>query len=221
MTGGVDSVGIVEDDPHYQAFIEQLVGTTPGLACAFTTDNVQGALALFGAHGPRICLVDLALPDGSGIDLVRHIKTSSDGRVLVLSVLGDQATVMEALRAGADGYVLKDMPGPQIVESIRQTLAGFAPISPQVAVYLTRLLSSPASAEPETRGAELSLTDREAETLSMFAKGLSYREAAEVLGVSPHTISDFVKKIYRKLDVHSRGEAVFEAQSLGLIDRQG
>jgi len=220
MTEGAQSVGIVEDDPHYQAFIEDLVRTTPGLACTFTADCVQDALALFDAHRPRLCLIDLALPDGSGVDLVRHIKAGSDGRVLVLSVLGDQATVMEALRAGADGYVLKDMPGPQIVESIRQTLAGFSPISPQVAVYLTRLLAQPPPTGSGAPPAELRLTDREAETLSLFARGLSYREAADVLGVSPHTISDFVKKIYRKLDVHSRGEAVFEARSLGLIDRQ-
>jgi DNA-binding NarL/FixJ family response regulator len=219
MSEAGGSIGVVEDDPHYRAFVEDLVEAAPGLECVFATESVVEAVALFDAHAPDLCLVDLALPDGSGVELVRHIAAASTGRTLVLSVLGDQATVMEALKAGAHGYVLKDMPGPQIINSIRQTLAGFSPISPQVAVYLTRLLSGPSSGEGGLDGSEVTLTDRESEILSVFARGLSYREAAEVLGVSPHTISDFVKKIYRKLNVHSRGEAVFEAQTLGLIDK--
>lgn len=219
MSEAGGSIGVVEDDPHYRAFVEDLVEAAPGLECVFVTESVVEAVVLFDARAPDLCLVDLALMDGSGVELVRHVAATSTGRTLVLSVLGDQATVMEALKAGAHGYVLKDMPGPQIIESIRQTLAGFSPISPEVAVYLTRLLAAPTGSESDTDGSDVTLTEREAETLSIFARGLSYREAAEVLGVSPHTISDFVKKIYRKLNVHSRGEAVFEAQSLGLIDK--
>lgn len=220
MDGEAGAVGVVEDDPHFRAYVERAVDAAPGLECAFASGSLAEARARFDETGPDLCLIDLELPDGSGIELVRHIRSRTDCRVLVLTVLGDQGTVMEALKAGAHGYILKDSSGDQIIDCIRQTLAGFAPISPQVAVYLTRLLSEH-SGEPGPAGEDrVRLTEREAETLSIFARGLSYREAGEVLGVSPHTISDFVKKIYRKLNVHSRGEAVFEAQSLGLIDRK-
>ncbi|MFZ5669818.1 MAG: response regulator [Pseudomonadota bacterium] len=218
MTEQGGTIGIVEDDHHYRSFLETLVETTPDLACAFATASIAEALAQYDLLRPDLCLVDLGLLDGNGLELIRRINAANAGRSLVLSVFGDQETVMEAIRAGANGYVLKDMPAQQIVESIRQTLAGFSPISPQVAIYLTRFLTRSRGGGLPGEG-ELTLTDRETETLSVFARGLSYKEAAEALGVSPHTISDFVKKIYRKLNVHSRSEAVFEAQCLGLIDR--
>lgn len=220
MDGEAGAVGVVEDDPHFRTYVGRAIDAAPGLECAFASGSVAEARDRFDETGPDLCLIDLELPDGSGIDLVRHIRSASECRVLILTVLGDQDTVMEALKAGAHGYILKDTPGEQIVSCIRQTLAGFAPISPQVAVYLTRLLSEDQGPPGLAGNDHLRLTKREEQILSIFARGLNYREAGEVLGVSTHTISDFVKKIYRKLNVHSRSEAVFEAQSLGLIDRK-
>ena len=116
-----------------------------------------------------------------------------------------------------DGYILKSMSQAEILLHVRQTLEGFTPISPQVATYLIELLKPPPSAALAPESAHV-LTAREAEILSIFGRGLTYVETARVLGISANTVRDFVKKIYAKLDVHSRSEAVFEAKSLGLIE---
>ncbi len=216
MTGTPRSVGILEDDPYFRAHLEDIIGATDDLYCAFSEGTLSEALVAFEQAPPALCLVDLALPDGRGIDLILEANRTNLCRVLVLSVLGDRKSVIESLRAGAHGYVLKDAPAGVVIDSIRQTLSGYAPISPQIATYLTGLLTAAAASD----GADpVELTTREEQILSIFARGLTYSEAAEVLGVSTHTVSDFVKKIYRKLNVHSRSEAVFEARNMGLIHR--
>lgn len=218
MTAAPRTVGVVEDDPHFRAYLRGVIDKAPGLVCAFACETINEAGRLHAEMKPDLYLVDLALPDGSGVDLIRHIAGDPVVRILVLSVLGDRASVMDALKAGAHGYILKDARAAQIVESITQTLEGYSPISPQVAIYLTRLLSEPGRRTSSAGEETVALTAREAEILSIFARGLTYREAAEALAVSPHTISDFVKKIYRKLNVHTRSEAVFEARYMGLLD---
>lgn len=219
MTVSTASIGILEDDPYFRAHLEAVVAAADGLTCVFSVGTLEEALQAFKGVQPDLCLVDLALPDGRGLDLVVEASQQGATRILVLSVLGDRASVMTALRAGAHGYVLKDSRDDLLVDSIRQTLCGYAPISPEIAIYLTRLLASSGARSAAATGEEdeIILTSREEQLLSIFARGLSYREAADVLGVSPHTVSDFVKKIYRKLNVHSRSEAVFEARNLGLI----
>jgi DNA-binding NarL/FixJ family response regulator len=212
-------IGMIDDDPAVLRFFASVIGRDRSLAITFAASTLVEAREALATVQPALCLVDLGLPDGSGVDLVREIKAVGETRVLVTTVLGDRATVMTALKAGADGYILKTTRAADMLGHIRQTLDGFTPISPQVASFLLEVLRPEAATRAVTEDGE-SLTDREVEILGIFSRGLTYDETARVLGISPNTVRDFVKKIYGKLKVHSRSEALFEALSLGLLDRE-
>lgn len=209
-------IGIVEDDDHLRAYLCDVIAASPDLEVAFAEGSVAGAMRQTGASPVDLCLVDLQLPDGNGADLVRHLKSVSDVKCLVLTVLGDRTSVIAALDSGADGYLLKDTQPQSLVSNIICALDGYAPISPQAAHFLLDLYQQ--NERKSRQGMdEATLTAKEQEVLKLFSRGLSYREAADVLGISEHTIRDHVKSIYRKLRVHSRSEAVFEARQLGII----
>ncbi len=177
-----------------------IVGIAPDLATG------RALIAL----SPDLFLMDIGLPDGSGYDLVPDIKAQSGAKALIISAFGDRDTVVRALSAGADGYLLKDSTPEQVLDGIAITLDGGAPVSPAAAVYLIELLRQPAPSGPAA--AELPedgrLTAREIDLLQAFASGCSYKEAARTLGISPHTVGNHVKSIYRKLEVRSRSEAL-------------
>ena len=144
-----------------------------------------------------------------------------DVEVMVISVFGDEQRVVTALKAGATGYLLKDDPSSEIGAAISQLLQGGSPISPAIARYLIRVFrptESPEQAPPPIVDSGIDLTTRELEVLQLAAKGFSYGEIARMLGISGATVSSYTKKIYGKLAVHSRSEAVYEASRLGLID---
>jgi len=136
-------------------------------------------------------------------------------RIEQVTVLGDRTSVVSALEAGADGYLLKDADEQTVVNSLRKALMGTNPISPEAASHLLSLLNIGSKDAPDATASELNT--RETEVLTCFAKGLSYKETASVLGLSVHTINDHVKLIYSKLRVHSKNEAIFEALQLGWI----
>jgi DNA-binding NarL/FixJ family response regulator len=213
-------IGILEDDANLRAYLEQIVGEGGDLALAFSTGTVADAVARIDASRPDLCLVDLRLPDGSGLDFISRLKAARHpARCLILTVLGDRESVLAALRSGADGYLLKDTPPGQLRRAMLDTLAGEAPMSPRAAGYLLEIWK--AASERAEIPKDAALTAREVEMLQLFSRGLSYREAAESLGISPHTIGDHVKSTYRKLNVHSCTEAIFEARQLGLIPSRG
>lgn len=209
-------IAIVEDDAHLRRYLCEVVDADPRLEVAFTEGDFAGAARRIDDRPVDLWLVDLQLPDGNGADLVRRLKAGPDVKCLILTVLGDRTSVIAALDSGADGYLLKDTDPAALVGSILSALDGYAPISPQAAHFLLDLYQRGAqTARPATDDA--ALTSREHEVLRLFSRGLSYREAAEILGLSTHTVRDHVKAIYRKLSVHSRAEAVFEARQLGII----
>jgi DNA-binding NarL/FixJ family response regulator len=216
MTRTVARIGILEDDEPLRLYLEEVITTTEGLDLAFSEGTVAGARLASAQARPDLCLVDLKLPDGHGLEFVAHIKSTTSTKCLILTVLGDRTSVLLALRAGADGYLLKDTPPDLLRSNILRTMRGETPISPQAATFLLEMWRG---AEPATvpEQSEDALTTREAEVLKLFSRGLSYREAADTLGLSQHTIGDYVKSIYRKLRVHSRSEAIFEARQVGLI----
>ncbi len=209
-------IGILEDDPHLRDYLEGIVTATEGLEVAFSEETVAGATRRCGAELPDLCLVDLKLPDGNGADFVRHLKSMGEAKCLILTVLGDRMSVLQALQAGADGYLLKDTPPDRVAAGIVSALQGDTPMSPQAARFLLEIYKATAPSRVEAP-AEATLTAREIEVLKLFSRGLSYREAASALTISQHTIRDHVKAIYRKLTVHSRTEAIFEARQLGMI----
>ena len=209
-------IGIVEDDAHLRDYLETVIDRTEGLEVAFSAGSLAAALKLSAETQPDLCLVDIQLPDGSGVDLVRRMKAAGGAKCLILTVLGDRASVLIALQAGADGYLLKDTPPQLLADSILSTLRGDTPISPQAAKFLLEMYQASARSPVEGQ-AESALTAREVEVLKLFSRGLSYRETAGALTISQHTVRDYVKTIYRKLSVHSRSEAIFEARQLGVI----
>jgi len=161
-----------------------------------------------------VVLVDLGLPDGSGVDFIREITGGKDQPVaLVITVFGDEKHVVSAIEAGAMGYLLKDGTAIQIADAICSVLAGGSPMSPSIARFLLRRFQAPV---PETPAVDL--TTREKEVMQLVVKGYSYKELADSLGLSIHTVTSHIQNIYRKLAVRSRGEAVFEAIQMGLVD---
>jgi DNA-binding NarL/FixJ family response regulator len=208
-------IAIVDDDPIVRDYLIDIVTGASELDVAGIAHNLAKARELLELK-PDLFLVDVGLPDGSGLDFVAEAKAAGEARALVLTSFGDRETVVSAIRSGADGYLLKDSSPEAILEGIRSTLAGGAPVSSAAAVYMLELLRGKPmieAAESENNG----LTAREVELLEVFAKGSSYKEAARLLGISPFTIGNYVKSIYRKLAVHSRGEAVYEAVKTGQL----
>ena len=140
---------------------------------------------------------------------------------MVVSVFGDAATVVKAIEAGADGYLLKGADGVSSLEAIDTVLRGGSPISPAVAGHILARVRESGSAPPSLSGAgpstNVALTPREVQLLSDLSKGFSYKEIANLHRISYHTVADHVKSIYRKMAVTSRGEAVYEAMQTGLL----
>lgn len=220
------SVLVVEDEPELSRRFSDAVLADPGLTLLGTVSTGTAALAVLAATPPDVLLLDLGLPDLHGIEVIRHTAQHCPAcDILVVTMFGDDAHVFEALEAGATGYLLKDLGLDRIAASIHDLWAGGAPISPSIARrVLARLRQGTTTGQANVPGSgrqsqppETVLTPREIELLRLTAKGLSFERVGEVLGISPHTVVAHVKKIYRKLAVHSRAEAVYEATQMGLL----
>ncbi len=209
-------IAIVDDDPIVRDYLIEIVTSASELDVAGVAPSLVKARDLLELK-PDLFLVDVGLPDGSGLDLVAEIKAACEAKALVLTSFGDRETVVTAIRAGADGYLLKDSAISVILDGIRTTLAGGSPVSPAAAAYMLDLLRGKSAFIEPAEAEDNGLTAREIELLEVFAKGGSYKEAARILGISPFTIGNHVKSIYRKLAVHSRGEAVYEAVKTGQL----
>lgn len=206
---------IVEDEPVTRDVLIQVVENQPQLKLLAAVSNVAEAQAML-EHKPDIILVDIGLPDGNGIDLIRQIKQQHpEGAVMVVSGFGDEEHVLNAIEAGATGYILKDDSLAKVGPHILQLIKGESPISPGIARYLLKRFQTPH--QQVTDDSQPKLTERENDVLTLIAKGYSRHEVAENLNVSQHTVTTHIKHIYRKLSVHSRTEAVFEAYQMGLI----
>ena len=210
-------IGVLEDDGVMREYLRHTIAGEDGFELAFAAASLAEAReALQAGPAPDICLVDLQLPDGTGTEFVEALSANGHSKALILTVLGDRVSVMKSIESGADGYLLKDSQPELIVQHIRDTLNGASPMSAQAASHLLALVREQKDAKTPLE--KSILTDRETEILALFAKGLSYDEAAQLMGISPHTVRDYVKSIYRKLDVRSKSEAVFEAVHMGWID---
>ena len=206
---------VVEDEPLLQ---QRLRGVLLGLgyapdALVFAYSLAEARVCL-AAQPMALALVDLALPDGNGMALIEQMRLEDPGLgILVVSAWSSEEAILGALRAGATGYVLKERDDIEVSLSIRSVLRGGAPIDPFIARRILDLL--PAQASAATAEA---LSKREAEILQLVADGLSNREIAEQIFLSPHTVACHIKGIYRKLAVSSRTRAVHEARVRGLLE---
>jgi len=210
------SVIIVEDNPVTLDVLVQIVENEPRLELMTAVASQGDALACLEKQHPDILLIDIGLPDGSGIDLIRHAKELlTETEIMVISSFGDEESVVNAIEAGASGYILKDKSLANVGPHILSLMKGDSPISPGIARYLLRRFQTEPQSSSDTPPP--TLTEREQSVLTLIAKGYSRSEAAETLGLSQHTVTTHIKHIYRKLSVHSRTEAVFEACQMGLI----
>lgn len=211
------SVLIVEDDERFRQAFAATVAAAPDLRLVGAAADLPQGLLLLREFKPQVLLVDLGLPSGSGIELIRHAHAHlPQTDVMVVSVFGDEPHVMASLEAGATGYLLKDTQPADLAEQVRSLRAGGSPISPVIARQLLLRLAPDAARGP-TPGDEALLSPQERQVLTYSAKGFSFEEIARMLGVSRHTVMTYVKRSYRKLQVHSKTEAIYEARKLGLV----
>ena len=232
-------VGVVEDEPEEREAFAEHITAQPDMELVLVATNRAEALALLPLHAVDVLLVDLGLPDGSGLDVIVAARARwPDCNVLVSTIFGDEAHVLPSIEAGATGYLLKDSSAPGLVDEIRSVHAGGSPISPMVArKILARAMVLPlppslaaqaapaadaragalALGEPGLPSHEVALSVRERAVLQLVSKGFNTEEAAATLGVSTSTVRTFVRRIYAKLQVRSRAGAIDVARRHGLL----
>ncbi len=208
------TVLLVEDDPATRAHLSGAIRGCPELVLVGEESTLAGGLARLLELAPDVLLTDLGLPDGSGLALVREAAAGGRTQPLVITVFGDEEHLLEAIRAGAVGYLLKSDGHTEITAAVLEVLAGGSPISPAIA---RDLLDRFRGLFPEPRERAPALSDRELEVLRHIVKGFTYDEIAGLLELAPTTVATHVRNIYRKLAVHSRSEAAYEAIQTGLI----
>jgi DNA-binding NarL/FixJ family response regulator len=226
------TVVLVEDDEGLRDKFTRSLDASVDFELLASVGSVAEARAAIDAVTPDLVLTDLGLPDGTGHEVIRHaMSTRADCMVLVVSAFGDEHNVVSSIESGAIGYVLKDDTGEAFINAIRDVAAGGAPISAAIARHVLARLRQAKPAAPPNIGVnadveievnaeeaqKAGLTDRELQVLSLTAKGYNFPEIGRLLGVSTETIKTHIKRVYQKLTVHTKNEAVFEAQRLGLI----
>ncbi len=212
-------VAIVEDDAVLSERYRELIASAGDMRLEWTASGAAEALRRLAGEAPDVMLVDLGLPDGSGLDVIRGARARSpECEVMVVSVFGDEEHVVAAIAAGASGYLLKDALADSFLGTIRELRAGGSPISPSIARIILNHGRAPGAPPRPGEPVECELAEREREILSLVAKGFNFQEIGRLLGISNNTVKTHIYRIYRKLSVHSRGEAVFEAKRLGLLD---
>jgi DNA-binding NarL/FixJ family response regulator len=215
---------LLEDDERLRGFFEQSIRQHPALELSGSFNRMRAAQAWLQDNPADLLLTDLALPDGHGLELIYRLRKMQPAcEALVISVLGDEDTVLACVEAGAVGYIHKDTQPEDMGQIIVDVKRGASPISPMLArKLLLRLRQSEASpaapaAKTDAPANTVRLTARETDVLRLIARGYSYAEIAEMEDISKHTVQMHIKNLYGKLAVNSRGQAVYQAGLLGLV----
>ena len=215
---------VVEDEPLIQQRLARILaqlGYQPDMLCFAST--LAAARQLAAQRHYALALVDLGLPDGNGTALIAALRAQDATMgILVISAWSMEEAILQALRAGATGYLLKERDDLEVMLSIRSVLRGGAPIDPFIArrvmIEFQQQPASPAVAPMAAASEDDALSPREIDILQQVANGLSHRETAERLHISRHTVEAHIRNIYRKLSVNSRLRAITEARARGLMD---
>lgn len=205
---------ILEDTDGVREMLTRLLSNAfPGIEIKAAASLAQ-AKAAIQAHTFELALLDINLPDGNGVTLVGELRTRSPNTNCVMAtIFDDDDNVFNALRAGANGYLLKSEPEQELTTRLKGILAGDPPISPSIA---RRILSHFCPPTPQHSGAA-HLSDRERDVLTLVAKGLSRSEIGAHLKIGATTVASHIGAVYRKLDISNRAEATIEAIRLGLL----
>ena len=218
-------VAIVEDDIGFRTALQRALLAAPDMRHAGAAGTRAEGLALLQGPPVDVLLVDLGLPDGSGIDVIRAAaKLWPSCSTMVSTNFGDETHVMRSIEAGAAGYLLKDSSAAKIVEEIRSLASGGSPISPIIARQVLARFRQDAVASTAGGAALLldvpqALSAREKEVLDYITKGFTAHEIAKLMQLSHFTVRTFVRRIYSKLKVTSKAEAIYEARSQGLLEK--
>ena len=204
---------LVEDDARLRRSLRLLLDSDPRLHVVGDVGTARDALALPDTLVADVAVVDLGLPDGSGVDVIRAFKdTRASLDIMAHTVFDERGTVLSALKAGASSYVLKGCAPEELIDAVVQLHEGGAPMSPSIARQLVEALRAPAEAdEPDP------LSPREREVLRAIDAGRTYAEVAATLHISPHTVHTHIKNIYAALQASGKRQALAEARRRGLI----
>ncbi len=211
---------IVESDAHIRSRIERIISTEKDIRIIGVAETKAAAKKLIDTYPFETLVMDLTLPDGFGLELVSKVNEKyPDSDVMILANSENDPHIVSAIEVGATGYVLKSAIEADLINAIRLLQAGGSPVSPNVAQSVLRALctNSTVVSEKASPAVPHPLSERETEILRLLAKGMSFNEIGNTLAISPHTVTAHIKKIYRKLQVHSRSEAIYEAAQIGII----
>lgn len=208
------NVVIFEDQRSLRESMKLLISGTPGYQVVATYGSGGGVQDLLELHDTHVVLMDIEMPELDGLSALKKIKSEKpDLKVVMLTVFDDNDRLLEALTNGADGYLLKATPPAQIISAIEEVLDGGAPMSPAIARKVLRFFSNHKPSEPE----KINLTERELDVLRALVEGFSYKMIADKLDISIDTVRSHIRHIYRKLQVHSVGEAITKAMRQKLL----
>jgi DNA-binding NarL/FixJ family response regulator len=202
-------VGLVEDDHEIRQLMSFLINSSPGYSCVQAFEDCEKAIEAFESDTPDLVLMDIDLPGMSGIEGVGILKEKlPDLNIVMLTVHEDEAAVFDSLCTGAVGYLVKGLPPVQLLQAIKETHEGGAPMSPAIARKVIR------SFQPNLPSP---LSEREKEVLQMLCDGENYKTIAKALFISTNTVKAHIKNIYTKLNVNTRAEVVSKAIKQRLI----
>jgi len=227
--GLFDRALIVEDLEEPREWLAELLPQAlPSVRRVDTVATLAQARERMREYAYGLALVDWGLPDGTSESLIAELVAARAGAVVIVATIHDDDThVFPALRAGAQGYILKSQPGVIVISQLRRIEMGEPALSPSIALRVLRHFHATPQTSPQVisvaRSASLDgeapkhLTEREIDVLRLIAKGYKAPEVAPLLGITPHTVSSYVRDIYRKLGISSRAEAAMEAAKRGLV----
>jgi DNA-binding NarL/FixJ family response regulator len=199
------TVAVVEDDASIRESLSEWIPKADGFACVGQFPDAEAAISRMVEVGPNVALVDINLPGVSGIECVRRLKPLlPNTQFVMVTVYDDSAHIFDALAAGASGYLLKRTERRALVTALREVHAGGSPMTSSIARMVVQSLHRGASKLNTTN----ELSKRESEVLALLAQGYLYKEIAETMGVALPTVNSFIRRIYEKLHVHSRAQAV-------------
>jgi DNA-binding NarL/FixJ family response regulator len=216
------TVSLIEDSPIVLKRFVNILQKSNLFSLGFSCSTIKSGFKNLLSTPSDVLLLDLGLPDGNGVEVIEFIeKQALSTKIIVITVFNDEKHILDAISAGAMGYLLKDEEFQEIETSITQMLKGGSPISPSIARHLLKQFqcSSLLSRDKDIKQNKITvkLTRREVEILQKISKGFTCKEIAEIKNLSYHTVATHVRNIYKKLSVNSRAEAVVEAYNMGLL----
>jgi DNA-binding NarL/FixJ family response regulator len=198
------AIAVVEDDPRVRSSLVEMIRQNPGCVCVGDYASGEEAVAGLAKHPARVVIMDIHLPGIDGVECVRQLSpVLPDTQFLMLTVAKDSDNLFNALAAGAGGYLLKPVRAGELLDAIRDVDQGGAPMTSSIARQVVAAFHRKPA--PPTGEA---LSEREQEVLKLLAEGLLYKQAAAEMGVSVNTLREYIRRIYKKLQVHSRQQAI-------------